>query len=171
MTKQLFASLAFSAALMGGAAQAQSATGSGSITILRPLTISNSAGLAFGTIIRPDSGSGSVAVSAASSATRTLSGGTSAVGSGQAAASFTLSGEGGQTVSVTIPATFTLSSGANSLTVTTSSDLADASNVALGGTLGSASTKTFYVGGIVPVASTTASGAYSGSFSVTANYN
>lgn len=153
-------------------AVAQSANGSGSITIVRPLTLTNNQGIKFGTIVKPTSGAGSVAVTAADSSARTVTGtGAVALASGDSAqaAKFTLAGEGGQIVSVTVPGTFNMTSGANSLTVTTSKDIGD--TVTLSSTLGSAGTKVFYVGGSVPIAANTESGAYSGTFEVTASYN
>uniref|UniRef100_UPI0037BF8B3D DUF4402 domain-containing protein n=1 Tax=Brevundimonas sp. TaxID=1871086 RepID=UPI0037BF8B3D len=42
-----------------------STTGSGSITVIRPLTITKTADLKFGTVVRPASGSGTAVVSAA----------------------------------------------------------------------------------------------------------
>jgi len=153
-------------------AVAQSANGTGTITIVRPLTVTNNQGIKFGTIIKPTSGAGSVAVTAAESSARTVTGtGSLALASGDSAqaAKFTLDGEGGQVVSVTVPATFSMTSGAASLLVTTSKDI-DAT-ITLSNTLASAGTKVFYVGGSVPLEDTTVSGAYSGTFEVTASYN
>lgn len=155
-------------------AAAQSATGAGSITLIRPLTVTKNTDMAFGTIVRPatSAGNGTVAVTAAATTARSVTGDVVALASTSAsAAKFTLDGEGGQSVSVTVPATFTMTSGANSLTVTTSNDLGSPSSVTLDSSLGSAGTKVFYVGGSVPIANDTATGAYSGSFTVTASYN
>lgn len=162
-------------ALAGAAlpAHAQAASGSGSITVIRPLTVTKNTDMAFGTVIRPtdSSGNGTVSVSAAASTTRSVTGSVVALASSTASsASFTISGEGGQTVSVAVPATFTMTSGSNSLTVTTSNDLGGTS-VTLTGSLGSAATKVVNVGGSVPIAFDTPTGAYSGSFTVTASYN
>lgn len=154
------------------ATPALAADANGSITVLRPLTITKNADLGFGTVIRPDSGSGTVTVSNAG--TRSVANGVVALSSTTAsAAQFTIDGEGAQSVSVTIPATFTLNNGSvsGSLTVTTSSNLVNPALVSLDGTLGSAGTKTFNVGGSIDIASTTTSGAYTGTLTVTAAYN
>jgi hypothetical protein len=128
--------------------------------------------MAFGTIVRPTSGAGTVVVTAEASTTRSTTGGAVALASTTAtSAKFTLDGEGGQLVSVTIPADFDMTSGANTLKVTTSHDLTDAASVLLSGSLGSAGTKVFYVGGSIPIANNTATGAYTGSFTVSASYN
>lgn len=47
------------------AQSSSSTTGSGSITAIRPLTITKTADLKFGTVVRPGAGSGTVVVSAA----------------------------------------------------------------------------------------------------------
>jgi hypothetical protein len=174
-----FASSALAALLVAGAAVPAMAvdatqTANGSITVLQPLTITKNDDLVFGTVIRPASGSGSIAVSAASSATRTPSGGVVALAStSYKAAKFTISGEGAQMLTVGVPATFLLanSSGTGSLTVTTTNDIADLSNVQLSGSLGGLGTKVFHVGGSIPITDATNSGAYTGTFDVTASYN
>jgi hypothetical protein len=155
-------------------AAAQSASGAGSITVIRPLTVTKNTDMTFGTVVRPASGTGSIAVSAAASATRTAADGAVALAStSHSAAKFTIDGEGGQMLTVTIPATFTMNNNttSGSLTVTTSHDLGTLTSVQLSNALGAAGTKEFYVGGSIPIAADTASGAYSGTFTVSASYN
>ncbi len=150
-----------------------STTGSGSITVLRPITVTKNADLRFGTVVRPATGSGTAVVAAATGA-RTVTGGVVGLTSGDTpqAAQFTVDGEGGSSVSITVPATFTLTSGAASLTVTTSNNLTGAANAqTLSNALGAAGTLVFRVGGSVPVASTSATGLYTGTLTVTAAYN
>lgn len=153
-------------------AAAQSADGSGSITVIRPLTVTNDTPMAFGTVVRPatSAGNGTVAVAAAATPARSVTGDVVALASTSAsAAKFTLDGEGGQTVSVTVPASFDMASGSDTLTVATSKDIG--ATVTLSGALGSDGTKVFYVGGSVPITNATASGAYAGTFTVSASYN
>ncbi|MBD7941580.1 DUF4402 domain-containing protein [Brevundimonas guildfordensis] len=175
MNKTLIAAaavVAFTAVAAPALAQSASTTGSGSITVIRPLTITKTADLKFGTVVRPSTGAGSVAVSAAGA--RSVAGGVVGLSSGDtpAAAAFTVAGEGGQSVSVTIPATFSMANGSDTLTVTTSNSLTgSAASQTLSNALGSAGSLAFTVGGSVPVASTTATGAYTGSFTVSAAYN
>ncbi len=149
------------------------ASGSGSITILRPITVTKNADLRFGTVVRPAAGSGTAVVAAATGA-RTVTGGVVGLTSGDTptAAQFTVDGEGGSSVSVTIPATFAIANGVDTLTVTTSNNLTGAANAqTLSNALGAAGTLVFRVGGSVPVASTSPTGLYTGTFSVTAAYN
>lgn len=153
-------------------AQSASTTGTGSITVLRPLTLTKNADLKFGTVVRPTSGAGTVAVSAAGA--RSVAGGVVGLSSGDTpqAAQFTVDGEGGQSISVTIPATFSIANGTDTLTVTTSNNLSgSAASQTLSNALGSAGSLSFRVGGSVPVASTTPTGAYTGTFTVSAAYN
>lgn len=153
-------------------AQSASTTGSGSITVIRPLTITKTADLKFGTVVRPGTGSGTVVVSAAGA--RSVTGGVVGLASGDtpAAAAFSVAGEGGQSVSVTIPATFSMANGSDTLTVTTSNSLTgSAASQTLSNALGSAGSLAFSVGGSVPVGSTTTTGAYTGTFTVSAAYN
>lgn len=175
MYKALSAAAAFAFVAIAAPAMAQSTastTGTGSITIIRPLTIAKNTDLKFGTVVRPSSGSGSVVVSPAGA--RTVDGGIVALASGDTpqAAQFHITGEGGQSISVTIPATFTMVNGADSLTVTTSNSLAGSAGAqTLSNAAGSAGSLGFNVGGSVPVGSTTNTGAYSGTFTVSAAYN
>ena len=153
-----------------GAAFAQSDTGSGSITVLRPLTVTNNRDLAFGVVVRPASGSGDVTI--ATTGARTLDVGLVGVGAGTTSARFVLDGEGGQSVSVTIPATFDMANGGDDLTVTTSNDLAGGlTTQTLSGSLGSAGALTVLIGGEVTLADTTPTGTYTGTFTVSAAYN
>ena len=85
------------------------------------------------------------------------------------AAQFGVTGEGGQAVTVSVPATITMAGSGPNITVTTS---ATGSGVqTLSGALGAAGTLTVRVGGSFPLTSTTASGSYSGTFTVTVAYN
>jgi len=176
MSKTLFIAAAVAAvAAISSPALAQSSastTGTGSITIIRPLTITKNADLKFGTVVRPGTGSGTAVVSAAGA--RSVTGGVVGLASGDtpAAAQFTVAGEGGQSVSVTIPASFTMANGSDSLTVTTSNNLTgSAASQTLSNALGAAGSLVFNVGGSVPITSTSATGLYSGTFTVSAAYN
>lgn len=153
-------------------AQSASTTGTGSITVIRPLTITKTSDMKFGTVVRPTTGSGTVVLSAAGA--RSVTGGVVGLASGDTpvAAAFTVAGEGGQSVSITIPATFTMISGADSLTVTTSNNLTgSASAQTLSNALAAAGSLSFAVGGSVPISSTQTTGTYTGSFTVSAAYN
>lgn len=174
MLKAIAAVAALAATAIAAPAMAQSAstTGQGSITVIRPLTVTKNADLHFGTVVRPSTGAGTAVVSAAG--VRSVTGGVVGLSSGDTpqAAQFTVDGEGGQSVSVTIPATFSIANGSDTLTVTTSNNLTgSAAAQTLSNALGSAGSLVFKVGGSVPVASTAATGLYSGAFTVSAAYN
>jgi len=160
---------------MAAPAMAQSNTSSanaaGSITVYQPLTLASDVDLAFGRVVRPASGAGSVTI--ANDGTPSFANGVVGLASTRSAARFTVTGEGGSLVTLVIPATATLNntSGTGSLSVALTHDVATPSNTQLSGGLGTTGTHTFHVGGSIPIADTTASGAYSGSFSVTATYN
>lgn len=162
-----------SAMLLPAGAMAQtSASGTGSLTVIQPLTITKNADLQLGSVVRPVSAAGSVAV--AVTGARTVTGDVQALASGDTpqAARFTISGEGGHALSVTIPASFTLANGAQSLVVTTANNLTGAlSAQTLSGTAGGAGTLDVRVGGTVALATTTPAGLYTGSFTVSTAYN
>jgi hypothetical protein len=119
------------------------ATASGTTTIIQPITISKTADLGFGTIVKPTTGASTISVSPTGN-TRTVTGGnaTFANGNGVSSASFTVRGEGAQHFSIQVPASFNMTG-----------------SLVLG------------VGGSFPLATNTASGAYSGTFQVTVAYN
>ena len=146
-----------------------SAVTNSSTTIIQPITLTKNTDLTFGTIVKPTDTTTTVTINASTGA-RTFAGG-NAVGGGTATsgrATYSVGGEGGQTFSISVPATFTLTSGANTLTVT---PVVSAATGTISGTLGSAGTANFGVGGSFAVATNTASGAYTGSFSATVAYN
>jgi hypothetical protein len=160
---------------IAGPAMAQSNTSSasaaGSITVYQPLTLSSDVNLAFGRVVRPSVGTGSVAI--ANDGTPSFTNGVVGLTSTRSAARFTVTGEGASLVTLVIPATATLNntSGTGSLTVNLTHDVAAPANTQLNGSLGTTGTNTFHVGGSIAIADTTSSGAYSGSFNVTATYN
>ena len=165
-------SIAMIAASISASAFAQSASGSGSITVLRPLTVTKNADLRFGTVVRPATGSGTAVISNAG--VRSVTGGVAGLASGTTpgAAQFTLAGEGGQSVSVTVPATFNILNSTETLVITTTNDMAGSAGAQLlSGALGTAGSLVVNVGGSVPITSTTATGLYTGTFTVSAAYN
>lgn len=169
--------LATFAIASGAHAQASaSQTTSASATIFRPITLTKNTDLRFGTIVRPASGSDTVNIAAADGA-RTLSSNnavalTSGAHQAPSRATYTVAGEGGQAFSITIPASFTMTRTGGSETLTIALT-ATATSGTLTGTLGDSSSgsATFGVGGAMPITSTTASGAYSGTFVTTVAYN
>ena len=145
-------------------------TGLAVASVLRGIAVSVGNELVFGSVLRPLSGTGSVSLDP--SGQRTFSNG--AIGLAiptPHAASFTVTGEGGQLISVGIPPTFemTRSNGSETLTVTTSSNVG--ASPTLSNDLGKGGTYTFNVGGSFPLDSGVPLGLYTGTLSVTVQYN
>lgn len=167
------AGVAAFAAISPLAALAQSSAGvstTGSARIVQPIAITKNSDLAFGTVVRPTSGSNTVTIDQ-TAGTRSLSGGGDAVlvTSTTSRASYTVGGEGGQTFSITVPATFSMT-GSTSGTITVNLT-PTATTGTLSGAVGAAGSATFGVGGDFTLPSTQATGNYSGSFTATVAYN
>lgn len=144
-----------------------SGTGAFTATVLRSIAITKLTDLNFGTVAQPASGTGSATVDPSSGARTTIG----AVGYSSptpSQASFSVTGEGGQAFSITVPTTIAMT-GPQAMTVTTTTSVAG--TALLSGSLGSQGSFTFGVGGTIPINSTTPSGVYSGSFTVTVAYN
>jgi hypothetical protein len=177
MKKTLALALAFSSLAVAGPALAQAAntstdTANGSVTIIRPLTLTKTTDLAFGRVVQPRSGLGTVSI--ANNGT-TVSAGNGAValsGLTTSHAVFGVSGEGNQVVNITSPANFDLSNGTDTITVTLAPDWNTTTNqVTLSGSLGGAGAATLNLGGSFNLPSSISSGAYTGTFNVTVAYN
>ncbi len=139
-----------------------SATKTAKVTIFAPISISSSGDMDFGTMLTTGT-AGTVTVTPAgarSSVDVDLFAGT------PAAASFDVTGRVGQAYSITFPSNATLTSGANTMTMDTFTHDAGGSPQ-----LSGSGSDTFNVGATLNVGATQASGTYSGTFSVTVNYN
>ncbi|PZQ64793.1 MAG: hypothetical protein DI570_03985 [Phenylobacterium zucineum] len=153
-------------------AAAATATANANATIVAPAQLSVTRDLEFGSIARPTVGTTTVTVLSAStgSATPQVSGGNGFVPTpGQArAATFRLIGTNGQTYSVAGNAlSFTGATG-------NLSNVASQSPVAAGGTVGTLPANgqdDLYVGGHFDITPTTALQAYTGSLTLTVNFN
>jgi hypothetical protein len=177
MRNLILATLAtFAIASTAHAQASASQTTNASATIFRPITLTKNTDLRFGTVVRPTSGADTVIIDAADGA-RTLSNGnavalTSGAHTAPGRATFTVAGEGGQAFSISVPTSFnmTRAGGAETLTIALT---ATATSGTLTGSLGDASSgsASFGIGGSMPLTSSTASGAYSGSFVTTVAYN
>ena len=147
-------------------------TGTAIASVSRPISLSflPASGLAFGRVIRPSVGSGTVSIHE-TTGVRAVTG-TNAIGLPSPAPGrvvYTATGEGGQVISIAVPATFSMTRGADTLTVTTTATATGSQT--LSSTLGSAGTFAFGVGGSFPFSTTTVTGKYSGTFIVTVAYN
>jgi hypothetical protein len=135
--------------------------------ILRSIAISKTSDLVFGRISRPLTGLGQVTIDPVSGA-RTTSGALAFDTPTPSRAAFHVTGEGGQAITVTVPATFQMT-GPQPMTVTTTTSITGSAQ--LDSVPGSAGAFTFGVGGSASIDSTTPTGDYSGSFTVTVAYN
>lgn len=167
--RALSAALA-SALVLGGAgfgvnAYAASATGNATATVIAPIAISNTADLAFGKFAA--STGGTVVMSPASGRTATSAVVLSTVTPG-AAASFNVTGDNNATYAITLPGTATIT---HTNTIDTMSVGTFTSTPSATGTLSGAGAETVAVGGTLTVASAQLAGAYTGTFSVTVEYN
>ena len=168
-TKLLGAVAALALGLAAAPAIAASDSATASVTILRPVTVTKTTDLAFGRVVQPSSGSGTVSISK-TDGSRSFTGGVTLLTSTTGKASFTVAGEGAQAVTVSVPGSFSIAntSGPGTLTVTT--DATNTGSQTLSGSLGGAGSLTVDVGGTITVTNTTNSGAYSGTFLVSADY-
>ena len=170
--KKPFICMATSARAMAlpGVAHAQSsasASATGSTTIVQPITITKTADLFFGRIVKPVSGTAGVQMFNNIDELN-LEVGVVGLDEPVSRAKFTIEGEGGQAVSVSVPGSFTMSQGAETLDVVLEPDLG--ASVTLSNALGSSGTAALNIGGYFYVPSDTPSGVYSGSFTVTVAY-
>lgn len=173
--KKFLASAAIAAGLLAGgtafaqsAANTDSASANGSVTIIRPLTITKNSDLAFGRIVQPRTGTGTVTLANTGNSVVAATGAVALSGITTTRAQFTVDGEGGQVVTTSIPATVTLTSGVATIPVTLSPSFG--STVTLSNALAAAGSSTLNVGGSFNLPSTQTPGAYTGSFTVTVAY-
>lgn len=169
------ASVALSLLLIGTQpGRCANSSGTAQVTVFRALSITANRTLRFGTLIRPSSGSGTAVIDTAGAGGLTVGGGVATVASSaHGNADFSVVGEGAQSVTISVDASFTMNgpSGAT-LTVTTTGQTTGTGSQTLGGSLGSASPSVdVVVGGSITIPSSQQTGAYSGTFNVTASYN
>ena len=164
--KAALASSVLAASVMGAnAAHAATATADASANILAEVTLANTpnTSLDFATIV-VDATGGTVVV--ANDGTRSSCGGSLVCSGTTDAADFTVGGTANEVVNVTIPATVTLNDGgSNNMTATLTSTVSGGSV-----TLDGSGAAAFSVGGSLAVSGGQADGAYSGTFTVTADY-
>jgi len=145
-----------------------SQTTAGAATLIQPISLTVTNSLSFGTVVRPSSGSGTVVIGN-TGAVSTTGGAVVLSSSTTSYPSYAVGGEGGQAITVTFPSTMTLTGpGGATLAVALTHTVFAAT---LSGVLGSAGAAAFTAGGSLPVTSTTATGAYTGTYNVTVAYN
>ncbi len=146
-----------------GAAQAASVGADVSVTIQKAVSIAKDADLAFGTV-SVGTASGTAVINAGTGAT-SATGGVEAI-TGASRAQFTVSGEPNVAVSLG----FDPSNGVATLTGTGDDMTVNLTLSASNPTLNGSGAATVFVGGTLNVNANQASGLYSGTFTVTANY-
>lgn len=157
------------AVALPGVAHAQSsanASATGSTTIVQPITITKTADLSFGRLVKPVSGTAGAMVMS-NIDDLDLEVGVAGLDN-VSRAKFTIAGEGGQAVSISMPANFTMSKGSDTISVELAPDVSG--SITLSGALGSTGSASLNVGGLIYLDSTTPTGLYSGSFTVTVAY-
>jgi len=155
--------VALASTLPGRAQTTNSVTGS--ITVVQPvLDVTKNSDLAFGSVVRPTSGSGTITIDANSGNVTTSN--LARIGNTATRAAFSVTGQASSNVQVTYPTSITLtrSGGSETLTVNVTSTMG-------GGQIGSGGTVSFYLGGQATLQYNTVPGAYSGVFNVTVAYN
>jgi hypothetical protein len=168
--KQLMKTLALAAVALLFAANSfgqASATANATATIVAPIAIANTSALAFGNVAVSATNLGTVTVATDGSRSALLGVTLPVVAGTVSAAAFTVTGEGTSTYAITLPvAAVTLTgSGGGTMTVDTFT-----SNPSGTGTL-AAGTQNIAVGGTLHVGAAQTPGNYTGSFTVTVNYN
>lgn len=162
---------ALAALTCSGRAHAEAALAGASVLAV-PVAVTKTADLSFGRFATGAAGS----VTISTSGVRTVSGGVLPAGGGaMTAASFAVAGAGGATYSITQGGETVLSrtSGPETMTMTRFSDVTGANattGVAAGGAL-NGGTQSIYVGATLAVGANQAPGAYTGTISVTVEYN
>jgi hypothetical protein len=174
-TKRQLAALAWALAVLthGSLALADNGSASASAAVLAtPVVVTKTADLSFGKFAAGGAGSISISTSGA----RSVSGGVLAAADGPAmtAATFVVSGAAGAGYSITHGGTSSLSrtGGSDTMPMTTSSAVG-APNGPTGATAGilNGGAQTIYVGATLDVGANQAAGAYTGTVSVTVEYN
>jgi hypothetical protein len=152
------------------AQNSSSTSASGSATVIQPISISPTSPLAFGTIVKPNDASVATVTVDPGTGVRTIAGGAAAGLGTTTAAGFAIVGEGGSAYNVSIPTQINLVSGSNTLVVAATNNSTATILGGAGASVGTTSTNTFGVGGSFNISNGTPSGAYTGTFTVTATY-
>jgi hypothetical protein len=147
------------AALYAGQARAANSVSAGaSVEIAAPISITQTTALAFGNI-GPSVDAGTVTISLAGA--QSVTGGVTALGGTVAAGAFSVTGASGATYSVTVPGTVSLTGPGTAMTATLTND---------GGGSLTGGTDTFNIGGTLSIGASQAAGSYSGTYTVSVNY-
>jgi len=153
---------ALSTGLYSAAASAASVTANASANVITPLTIAEGSGMDFGDVSVGTAG-GTVILDTTGG--RSVTGDAEAVTGGtEAAGVYNVTGLGTKAYSISFPASALISSGGNTMTVNTFTHDAGATPALTGGL------DSFNVGATLVIGPSQAPGAYSGTYSLTVNY-
>ncbi|MEO8023128.1 DUF4402 domain-containing protein [Polaromonas sp.] len=157
----LLAAVIATASTLSVSALAATATGTASATVLAPIAIAAGTALNFGTLAGNASG-GTVVVTAAGA--RSTTGTVVVTGAAFSAGAFTVTGTGASTFAVTYPGSFNVSAnaGANTMAVVVNGA---ATGTLVGGTV------SLPVGGTLTVGANQVAGSYTGTYTMTVEYN
>ena len=147
----------------GSAAQAADATSSATAKVVVPITVSNTAPLAFGSF---SAGSGGTIMIGTDGARSKTAGVVLLNASTGAAAAFAVNGESNATYTITLPTTVQVADGGNTMSLGSF-----VSNPSGTGTLSGSGAQTINVGATLTVADGQTAGNYTGSFNVSVEYN
>jgi hypothetical protein len=147
------------AAMVSTGANAATVTATAKVEILAPVTLTQTAGLDFGVVAGSAAG-GKVTLTPASDV-RACTGGLVCVGAAQRGA-FSVVGASGYTLAVTVAPTTTLTGAGAPMGVTLTSSAATV--------LATGLAQTFNVGGVLTVGAAQTAGTYTGTYSVSADY-
>jgi Domain of unknown function (DUF4402) len=169
--KKLFIGAAIVAAVtftQAANAQQQQSTASANALarIVSPILITKTADLNFGDVV-PSGAAGTVTVTPAGSRSALL-GATLGSGTGVAAAGFNVTGQASATYAITLPASPASITDGASHTMSVGSFV---SSLGATGTLSGTGSQALTVGATLNVLASQAAGSYTGSFSVSVNYN
>lgn len=180
MTNNVFfkglVSVAVLSALAVGTAQAATATGNASATLLTPMSVAQTTAMQFGDLVDNAGTGGTVILSTAGTASVTGSVVTTTTGATPAAAVFSVTGDANKAYNFSVPTTITLTSGANTMTVGSllasvdgaADQSVNATTPATGNT--GTGTSTVVIGGTLTVAASQAAGSYAGTYTVSVDY-
>jgi len=149
--------------LLSSPVLAASATASASATVLQPLTVTQSQGVTFGSLNPNPSGGADVTIAMGAAG---FMGDTSHAFGAHHQSTHNIAGTPNAAIAVSVPATYTLNGPGGSLTVTAISDVPAGGT----GTLDASGVAQVNVGGTFVLPAGLLAGAYTGSFTITANY-
>lgn len=172
--KKLFVSIVAIAALavMPGRVNAQAdANTSAGANIITPITITETSTLHFGSMSAGTGGTCVLTTANVRSATGAVS--LSTVGTPHSTAAYNVTGENNATYAISLPGSITVTKEGGGATMTVNDLKAKPASQpeGLAGTLSAGGTDSFTVGGTLTVDDAQATGAYTGTFTVTVTYN